>query len=226
MFGKSRALARQIVDHWRPPAPAAGRWLVMDVETTGLDPRQDDLLCVAALAIELSEGRAQIMVADSFEVVIQQPKPRASHDNVLLHGIGWGQQRQGRPAREALLDLADWVADSPVLAYHAGFDREVLRQACKRHQLPRPRWQWLDLADLLPLAFPHVKARRLDDWMAALGVHCVRRHQAAADVWASAELFLKAWPIWQSQGPVSWADLSRRAAQMRWLRVSASAQHL
>jgi DNA polymerase III subunit epsilon len=210
----------------RHASPTARRWIMIDVETTGLDPRSDALLCVAALAMDLRHAEPQLVVADSFEVVIRQSSPTASHDNVLLHGIGWGQQRQGVPARDALSDLMGWVSDSPLLAYHAAFDQQVLQQAFKGQRMTRPQWAWLDLADLLPAAFPEVQARSLDQWMQALNVRCVKRHQAAADVWATAQLFLKAWPRWQSQGLVSWQDLSRKADEVRWLRVSASAARL
>lgn len=205
---------------------AAKRWIMIDVETTGLDPRSDELLCVAALAIDMRHDAPQLVVADSFEVVLKQTSPKASHDNVLLHGIGWGQQRQGLPAPEALTQLSRWVGDSPLLAYHAAFDQQVLNQAFKRQRMAQPPWSWLDLADLLPAAFPEFEARSLDQWMQALGVRCMQRHQAAADVWASAQLFLKAWPRWQSQDLSSWAALARKADEVRWLRVSASAARL
>jgi DNA polymerase-3 subunit epsilon len=210
----------------RRQQPAATRWIMIDVETTGLDPRSDELLCVAALAIDMRHDAPQLVVADSFEVVLRHPSPTASHDNVLLHGIGWGQQRQGQPAPEALSQLSQWVGDSPLLAYHAGFDQQVLQQAFKRQRLAQPDWSWLDLADLLPAAFPEFEARSLDQWMQMLGVRCVQRHQAAADVWASAQLFLKAWPRWHSQGLSSWAALARKADEVRWLRVSASAPRM
>jgi DNA polymerase III subunit epsilon len=207
-------------------APDAQRWIVLDVETTGLDPQSDSLLCVAALAIHFGSEGPSLRAQDSFEVVLRQEVMAASHDNVLLHGIGWGQQRQGMPAAQALQRLQDWVGSSPVLAYHAGFDRAVLRRAYQIERMRQPRWPWLDLADALPAAFPALEARSLDAWMRALGVQCARRHQAAADVWATAQLLLKAWPHWQRQGLRSWSDLTGQAEQVRWLRVSASAAQL
>lgn len=209
---------------FRPrPAPSAQRWVMIDVETTGLDPQSDALLCVAALAIDLRGPAPQLAACDSFEVVIQQEVLKSTHDNILLHGIGWGQQRQGQPLAQALEALAAWVADAPLLAYHAAFDQEVLRQAYRRSGLEQPIWQWLDMADLLPAAFPAAQARSLDRWMQHLDVQCVRRHQAIADVWATAQLFLKAWPLWQAQQIRSWDDLERKAKEQRWLRVSQSA---
>jgi DNA polymerase-3 subunit epsilon len=118
------------------------------------------------------------------------------------------------------------VGSAPVLAYHAGFDRAVLRRAYQIERMRQPRWRWLDLADALPAAFPALEAGSLDAWMRALGVQCARRHQAAADVWATAQLLLKAWPHWQRQGLSSWPDLTRQAEQVRWLRVSSSAAQL
>ncbi len=204
--------------------PSAQRWVMIDVETTGLDPQNDALLCVAAMAIDLRGPTPQLMADDSFEVVIRQDMLRATHDNILLHGIGWGQQRQGQPLAQALQGLSNWIADSPLLAYHAAFDQEVLRQAYKRGKLEQPYWQWLDMADLLPAAFPAIEARSLDQWMQRLDVQCVRRHQAIADVWATAQLFLKAWPQWQAQQLQSWADLTQRARDQRWLRLSQSSR--
>ena len=65
---------------------------------------------------------------------------------------------------------------------------------------------------------PDVSGRSLDDWMAALGVQCAVRHQAAADTLATAELLLKLWPkvLDQREGD-DWHALSRLAAQRRWL---------
>ena len=222
-------LGRWLAGRWRArrrSAPNERRWVVLDVETTGLDPHSDHLLCVAALAIDFGGAGPSLYAHDSFEVVLRQEVMAASHDNVLLHGIGWGQQRQGMPAAQALQRLQDWVGSSPVLAYHAGFDRAVLRRAYQIERMRPPRWSWLDLADALPAAFPALEAHSLDAWMRALDVTCARRHQAAADVWATAQLLLKAWPHWQRQGLDSWSDLRRQAEQVRWLRVSSSAAGL
>lgn len=205
------------------PPVDENRWVVLDVETTGLDPRSDDLLCIAGLAMHRSDAGWQLHLGDSFEVVIRQQQIRASHDNVLLHGIGWGEQQRGMPQHEALLALRKWVGTSPLLAYHADFDRAFLQRACALEQLPKVPWQWLDVADVLPTVFAHVPAASLDAWMAHLNVPCAVRHQAAADVWATAQLWLKATPVLQQEGVCNWSEHQRRAHAGRWIRKHQTA---
>src|SRR5690606_25232521 len=83
------------------PAVAAGptRCLVVDVETTGLNPARDRLLAIAAVGVRIDwdAGRLALSPADSFEVVVlqEQASPR---ENILLHGIGVERQRAGVPA--------------------------------------------------------------------------------------------------------------------------------
>ena len=45
------------------------RWLVLDVESSGLDASRDRLLALAAVAVRLDARHAWIDLADSFEVV-------------------------------------------------------------------------------------------------------------------------------------------------------------
>jgi len=62
-----------------------------------------------------------------------------------------------------------------------------------------------------------VKAESLDDWMQALGVSCVQRHQAAADVWATAQWLLIACRRWREQGLLICPQLKNLERQNRWL---------
>ena len=88
---------RDVLRRWREPRPSAerSRWLVLDVESSGLDPGRDRLLAIAAIAVQVEPGRAVIDLADSFEAVLLQSDSGAALDreNILLHGIGVGAVR-------------------------------------------------------------------------------------------------------------------------------------
>jgi DNA polymerase III subunit epsilon len=207
---------------WRAgrSGPATGRWVVLDVESSGLDPRRDRLLAIAAIAVRTGDGRPSIDLGDSFEVVLRQAQGQAAPDrqNILLHGIGVGAQQHGVEARAALQAFTRFAAGSPLIAFHAAFDRALIERACRAQGLAAPGNGWLDLEPLAAVLLPQVKARSLDEWMRALGIRCAVRHQAAADTLATAELLLKLWPALLAELPrPAFKAVAALAAQRRWM---------
>lgn len=195
------------------------RWVVLDVETSGLDPQRDRLLAIAAIAVCIDWPRRRLAIApgDSFEVVLHQPDAACDKDNILLHGIGVQRQREGLPARRALEGLAGYVGQSPLLAFHSAFDQAMLARYCRVHlgaPLPNP---WVDIEQLCAVTHEGVSARALDDWMVFFGIRCAQRHQAAADALAECEVLLRLWPRIASQC-ANWRDVSNLAAQHRWIQ--------
>lgn len=207
-------------DLWRRRAPVdERRWIVLDVEASGLDAARDRLLAIAAIALRIGGRAPRIDLGDSFEVVLRHEGAAVDKANILLHGIGVGAQREGVDARAALEAFAAWVGSAPLIAFHAAFDATLIRRAMRSQigrALPNP---WLDLEPLAAVLQPEVRARSFDEWMTALGVHCAQRHQAAADTLATAELLLRLWPaVCEHHAGHSFAALQRLAAQRRWLR--------
>lgn len=209
------------------PRPFAGqglaiddaRWVVLDVESSGLDPARDRLLAIAAVGLRLDGARLGIALADSFEVVLAQPAGQAAPDkaNILLHGIGVGAQRAGTEPAAALAAFERYVGRSPLLGYHAAFDRRLIERAMVGaigRKLPNP---WLDLADLAAVLQPQAAAGSLDDWLDRFGIRCAVRHQAAADTLATAELLIRLWPAARAEGAKTFVDCVRLAGRRRWL---------
>lgn len=194
------------------------RWVVLDVETTGLDIDEDELLAVAAVAVRFDgAGGPRIDLADSFEAVLQHASRVTDKDNILVHGIGVGAQRAGAPPAEVLAAFERWVGRSPLVAYHAAFDRAMLGRATQRtlaRTLPQP---WLDLAPVAAGLYPDTRAHALDDWLALFAIDCIARHEAAADTLATAELLLHLWPQAQRHACASFVGLAELASQQRWL---------
>jgi len=206
---------------WRRGTAAAAddsRWVMLDVESSGLDPKHDRLLAIAAIALHRDGGAPRLALGDSFELVIRQPEVAVDKANILVHGIGVGAQRGGTEPAQALADFERWVGRSPLLGFHVAFDEALIQRAMRAvlgRMLPNP---WIDIADVARMVRPDVPGRSLDEWMDALDVRCAVRHQAAADTLATAELLLKLWPqvLAQRQGD-DWRALARLASQRRWI---------
>lgn len=199
------------------PAAAPERWVVLDVETSGLDVARDRLLAIAAvgLRVDWARQRLDVCLGDSFEAVLRQEQA-SSRDNILLHGIGVQSQRAGLDPAEALRAFEAFAGAAPLLAFHSAFDEALIgRHVHQRlgHRLANP---WVDIEHLCAVTHPKVRARSLDEWMAHFGITCPRRHQAAADTLAECELLQRVWPAVAAECR-SWRQVQRLAASRRWL---------
>jgi DNA polymerase III subunit epsilon len=212
------AVVRDWLARWparRGHAPD-GRWVVVDTETAGLDPMRDRLLAIGGVAVD-DDG---IRLDDSFEIVLGGA-PAGDATNIVVHGIGHGAQAAGVPAEAALSAYGAWVGRAPVAGFHTDFDRAVLQNACAGAGLPPDTRPWLDLAPLAAALVPgayRYSGRSLDDWLAAFGIECTIRHNAAADALATAELLLRLKALAAKQGARGFDALRKVGRQQKWLQ--------
>lgn len=189
-------------------------WVVIDCETSGLDPKRDRLLSVGAVSVR---GR-RIALADAYGAVIAQAEPSAP-ENIVIHGIGGEAQRSGRPAAEALRELGEFAAGGIPVAFHAPFDAEILKRACKSAAVPALPRRWVDLARLAPALFASRQPGHgtLEDWLARFGIAPQARHDALGDAFATAQLLLALLEEAARQGVDSAEDVGALAEAGRWL---------
>lgn len=199
-------------DARRQSPPTAHRWVVVDVESSGLDAARDRLLAIAAVAVHVDpgQGKPRIVLSDSFEVFLQQPAEAARQvdkTNILVHRIGMGAQLAGVPPPQALEDWLTYLGDAPLVAYHSPFDEALIGRALKAHLGRVPGNRWLDLEPLAAVLHGDPRRRALDHWLNHHRIACLARHHAAADTLATAELLLALWPQVRQRlavtGPIS-----------------------
>jgi DNA polymerase-3 subunit epsilon len=191
------------------------RVVVLDTETSGLDPQRDELLAIGAVAVD----DIGIRVDDSFEALVR-PSEAVRRDSVVIHGIGGEAQRAGAAPRDALAAFASYVDDAPLVACHAAFDRRVIERALAKADVAMGTQRWLDAGELASTLVPeeHKRGRRaLDDWLAHFSIEVSARHTAAGDAFATAELFLRLRALAAKEGHNSHASLARFAQHHRWL---------
>jgi DNA polymerase-3 subunit epsilon len=163
------------------------RWVVLDLETSGLNMARDQVLSIGAVVIE--DGA--IDLSQQFERTLLRPDHKLS-PAVLIHGLGPSAIAAGSEPVEALLDLMEFIGDSPLLAFHAPFDQHMLARALKESLDYRLEHRFVDVAEMAPLLFPQANLRQagLDDWTSFFGLHAEERHHASADALVTAELAL------------------------------------
>lgn len=195
-----------------PPVPTEAllhqcRFVVVDVESTGLNVQKDILISIGAVAIT----NEQVLMADQFEAVLAQTHAD-TRDTVLLHGLGSEAIAGGEIPAEVLLRFHQWAGPATFLAFHAGFDRAMIERATREHFGMVPAREWLDIAHCLPALFPKLRdgRRSLDDWANCFGLENHARHEAAADALVTAELALIVLRAARREGMVTVADLQKK----------------
>lgn len=196
---------------------AEARYVVVDVETTGLDLNRDRLIAIGACAVE--GGR--VTLAQSFEIVLKQDKV-SSKDNILIHGIGGEAQREGISPTQALLRFLDFLGNSPLVAFHVTFDQTMIKRAVKEYLGFEFKHPWLDLAYVMPGLMPEYarRYRALDDWSGHFNIGNFARHSALADALATAQLLLCALPMAQTKRSANYQDLQNLEKAQRWVSWS------
>ena len=188
------------------------RWVVVDVETTGMDASVDELVSIGAVA--LVNGR--VIAADSIEIIIKRPMA-SSRENIVVHGIGVKAQLGGTDPKDALRTFMDFIGLAPMVAFHASFDRAFLSRAIKFYiDVPFDN-PWLDLAELAPVLDSETRAKSLDEWLQRYGIPVIVRHSAAADAFATALLAARLIPEARRQGASDFASIHKLARNARWV---------
>lgn len=190
------------------------RYVVVDVETTGLNLMQDKLISIGAVAVV----HGKIEMGDSFYVVLKQ-QMASDKGNILVHGISDSVQREGMPVVDALLDFLEYLGKSPLIAFHVTFDETMIKRAIRDYLGCSFKHAWLDMAYVMPSLNPSLasKYRALDEWVGHFNIENDARHNALADALVTAQLFQVAQSQAFSKGGQSFKDLMDLEKAQRWI---------
>lgn len=207
---------------WRrlPPVDllphAAARYVVVDLETSGLDLRRDRVIAIGAIGL----NGLMIDFADCFETVLRQARASGAA-NIVIHGIGGERQLGGADPAEALLSFLEYAGASTLVAFRAEFDQVVLERETRATLGVGLHRRFVDLAWLLPALYPGEECRSLDDWTARFGIPMEERHQALADALVTAQLLQVALHRASAYGMANARRLIRMQNAQRWLGKKA-----
>ncbi len=185
------------------------RFVLLDSETTGLDPRTDRLITIGAVAVCADE----IRLDDSFDVLL-----KVAHNTsaVTVHGITRDEARGGMEEEEALVRFLDYLRDGVIVGHHIGHDIKTLDAGYERAWGVRTMNRSLDTMDLtLHLerdgAFagrPPIRSFTLDALCQMFNVIPHDRHTAGGDAFLTAQVFLRLLKLAARHGRTTLSRLS------------------
>ena len=179
-------------DHtWRDDEPIDRvRFVVLDSETTGLNPVVDRLITIGAVAVQANE----IVLEDSFSALLQVER---NTEAVTVHGVTRDEARKGLTEPQAIERFLDYLRDGVIVGHHIGHDIATFDVALERHWGTKLLNRSLDTMDLtLHLerdgAFagrPPIRHFTLDSLCTMFGVIPHDRHTATGDAFITAQVF-------------------------------------
>lgn len=155
----------------------AGQYIIIDIETTGLDAQNDKIIEIAA--VKLKRG----LVMDEFSTLIN-PRQRIGGGITALTGIDDAMVEASPVFEEVLPQLRAFIGSALLVAHNAPFDSSFL----KAHL---PEREWVDSLTLAQIAFPLEKSYGLAQLAASLGISHEGAHRALGDARATAGLFIR-----------------------------------
>jgi len=165
-------------------------YVVLDFETTGLDPRNDRLL--SAGFVVMRGASIDLATADHGLIRPEIEIPEAS---AVIHRITDDRAATGRPEREVLAEVLEALDGRILVAHNARFEIAFLGAACRRHFGAAPI---VPVIDTLQLARRGFERRHLHHGPGELRLDALRNryhlpryhaHHALVDALGTAELF-------------------------------------
>lgn len=171
------------------PAPIADTlFAVVDLETTGFDPRKDRIVQMAAVVVD---GRGTVV--DSWDTVVRPESPETyEHGAEHVHGISREMVENGMPLRDALDRIWTLAEGRVFTAHNARFDISFLEAESQRVGLDRQVERHVDTLELARRA-DRERARKhsLQALCEHYGVERERAHEALSDARATASILLR-----------------------------------
>ena len=105
--------------------------VVIDVETTGLDPEHDFIVSVAALKLDLGLRKGENQKARSLQVLVKPPVSIPS-DATSVNGITNRMVRNSPSFQEEAQEIREFIGDLPVVGHNVLFDLNFLNTEFRR----------------------------------------------------------------------------------------------
>ncbi len=163
---------------------AESTFVVVDVETTGLDPISDRITEIAMMKVRNG------VLLDEFSTLIN-PLITIPPSITELTGIDNFMVADAPPAREVTPAIADFLGDDIFVAHNAAFDWGFVTQTALRErgiELTNPQLCTVKLSQRI---LPKLRSKSLGPVTSALNIRIPERHRASGDAFATALVLVK-----------------------------------
>jgi DNA polymerase-3 subunit epsilon len=171
--------------------PNEDEYVVYDTETTGLNPKKDEILSIGAVKIKNNK----ILTSKTFEIYLK-PSGDIDKKSITIHHIRPCDLQNASEAREAIEKFLHFIGPRPLVGYYLEFDIAMIEKYVKPWlgiKLPNRQIEvsglYFDKKTAL-IAQGHIDLR-FDIIMQDLHIPNMGQHNAVNDAIMTAMIFLK-----------------------------------
>ncbi|WP_345979176.1 3'-5' exonuclease [Sulfurimonas sp. HSL3-2] len=104
----------------------SGEFVVFDTETTGLDPKNDEILSIGAVKIKDNK----ILTSQTFEVYLKNSKDICSK-SIAIHRIRECDLKDAKSPEDAVKEFLHFIGSRTLIGYYLEFDVEMINKYIK-----------------------------------------------------------------------------------------------
>lgn len=176
---------RQVSNRKRIGNPPSERYVVVDVETTGLSAAEHEIIEIGAIIVNMKEVEAK------FHALVKA-KGRIPPSISTLTGLSnENLERDGKILATVMPDFLAFVQDLPVVSHNAEFDYQFLRSACEQCNLPLFSNPCIDTLALARRLLNDVKNYKLATLIEYFGIQASCIHRSTDDCLTTKQIYEK-----------------------------------
>jgi DNA polymerase-3 subunit epsilon len=171
--------------------PPLDEVIVYDTETTGLNPKKDEILSIGAVKIKGNK----ILTSEKFELFVK-PTKEISEESIKIHQIRNIDLQNGSEPNEALEKFLHFIGSRPLVGYYLEFDINMINKYLKPYlgiKLPNKQIEVSGVYHDKKIKFiPEGNIDlRFDVIMQDLGLPIFGKHDAINDAIMTAMMYVK-----------------------------------
>ena len=171
--------------------PLPNEYVSLDCETTGLNPKKDEILSIGVVKIKDNK----ILMRETFNIFLK-PSNKIDPESIKIHHIRPIDLENGHDPEDAIYKLLDFIGSRPIVGYYIKFDVTIISKYTKKYigvKLPN---------ETIEVSSMYYKTRKkssdfefidlkFDTILKNLNIPALGKHDALNDAIMTSMMFLK-----------------------------------
>ena len=107
--------------------PPKDEYVCLDCETTGLNPKKDEILSIGAVHIKGNK----VLMRKTLNIFVK-PSMKITEESIKIHHIRPIDLENGKNPDDAILELLEFIGNRPIVGYYIKFDIAMISKYTKK----------------------------------------------------------------------------------------------